>query len=154
MPKNKIELSRLLLRALIFATVAFIIVNSMFPPELSEEQSDAVGGFLSQIIPADTPLGAFIFDNLRKIAHFMEYGLLGAEIAVYVLISGDKFRLKQALLSLTVGPALGFVDETVQIFSGRGPAIVDVWIDIGGFVFFSMCVYVAVALFVTLKKHL
>ena len=154
MPKNRIELSRLLLRALIFATVVFIIVNSMFPPELSEEQSDAVGGFLSQIIPADTPLGAFIFDNLRKIAHFAEYGLLGAEIAVYVLISDDKLRPKQALLSLTVGPVLGFVDETVQIFSGRGPAIVDVWIDIGGFVFFSLGIYGATALFVTLKKHL
>ena len=28
---------------------------------------------------------------------------------------------------------IAFLDETVQIFSGRGPEISDVWIDIFGF---------------------
>ena len=31
---------------------------------------------------------------------------------------------------------VGFIDESIQSISGRGPLIEDVWIDIGGFATF------------------
>ena len=144
--ENRLNILKLVLYVAMAATVIFIFVNSMLPPEISSEQSAAVGGFISSIIPADTALGSFLLDNLRKIAHFTEYGLLGIEIALYVTLFGGKSRVKKALLSLPVPLFVGFTDETIQIFSGRGPEISDVWIDIGGFIFFSLIAYGALAL--------
>jgi VanZ family protein len=40
-----------------------------------------------------------------------------------------------------VGHGVAFIDETIQIFSGRGPAILDVWIDTLGFITLSFAVY-------------
>ena len=39
-------------------------------------------------------------------------------------------------LALTVPFFVGFIDESIQSLSGRGPLIEDVWIDIGGFATF------------------
>ena len=143
---SKISLLQLVLYVAMVATVLFIFVNSMLPPDISSEQSAAVGGFISSIIPPDTALGSFILDNLRKIAHFTEYGLLGMEIALHVTLFGGKSRVKKAFLALPVPLFVGFTDETIQIFSGRGPEISDVWIDIGGFIFFSLIAYGVLAL--------
>jgi len=126
----------------ILLTVAFIFRNSMLPPEESSAESETVGGIISEIIPPDTDLGSFILENLRKIAHFTEYGLLGIEIALYVCIYVEK-KWIYALSSAAVPFAVGFFDETIQEFSGRGPAIADVWIDIGGFITFSCITYAA-----------
>ena len=144
--KNRMTVLRVFLYLAMAATVIFIFVNSSLPPELSSEQSDAVGGFIASIIPPDTAVGSFILDNLRKIAHFTEYGLLGIEIAIYVTVFGEKKRVRRALSALPVPLFVGFTDETIQIFSGRGPEISDVWIDIGGFIFFSLLAYGGLAL--------
>ena len=39
---------------------------------------------------------------------------------------------KRALTTLLVAFAVAFLDETIQIFTGRGPMIQDVWIDLSG----------------------
>ena len=130
---------RIALLALIAGTLIFIFTNSALPPKESAEQSGAVGDFISLIIPPDTELGAYIQTNLRKIAHFTEYGMLGVELAVYFL-AFDR-RRRHILCSAAVPFAVGFVDETIQIFSGRGPSVSDVWIDVGGFFTFSLLAY-------------
>ncbi|MBQ7363427.1 MAG: VanZ family protein [Clostridia bacterium] len=131
---------RIFLLLLILGTLIFIFVNSSLPPEVSDEQSTAVGGFITSFIPEDSSLYGFISEYIRKIAHFTEYGLLGIELSLWVLLYGRR-RVREGLLSLAVPFFVGFADETVQIFSGRGPSISDVWIDIGGFVFFGAISY-------------
>ena len=42
--------------------------------------------------------------------------------------------VKYLLNVLFSGFTVAFFDETIQIFSGRGPMIADMWIDLGGFV--------------------
>ena len=92
------------------------------------------------IFPPNTALGGFVHGNIRKIAHFAEYGLLGAEIAVFVMFYLQKRRQK-ALASLPLAVCVAVFDETLQYFSGRGPAVLDVWIDLGGFAFASLVTY-------------
>lgn len=135
----------LILVLVIAATVAFIFYNSSLPPEKSSEQSGAIGGVLAEIIPPETELGGFLQKYLRKIAHFTEYGLLGIELAL-MCVFFIKHKIAFALGSLFFAGTVALVDETVQIFSERGPTVSDIWIDIGGFLFFSALAYLVLAL--------
>ncbi len=119
------------LLALIAATLLFIFIQSILPPETSGAESDAIGEIIGEIIPPDTKPGAFIQINIRKIAHFTEFFCLGAEVALYVV-----FFLKRPLFVILSYPAVllsAFFDESIQMLSGRGPSIFDVWIDFFGF---------------------
>lgn len=68
---------------------------------------------------------------LRKLAHFAEYLLLGLLSAG--ALAQTSWAWKQAGMLSGGGFLLAFLDETLQIFSGRGPAIADVWLDLFGF---------------------
>ena len=126
-----------LLVLLILATIGFIFYNSTLPPEESAGQSNAVGGIIAEIISPDTELGGFIQKYLRKIAHFTEYGLLGVEFSVFCVFI-VKRKIRSFKNSLFTASFVALVDETIQIFSKRGPSVEDIWIDIGGYVFFSL----------------
>ena len=80
----KNRLFRLLLLALIFATLVFIAVQSLLPPAKSSAESEAVSGAIEVIIPSGTPTGDAVHKNISSIGHFVEFAALGAEIAVYV----------------------------------------------------------------------
>ena len=133
------------LLALIAVTLAFIYVNSMLPPQVSSEGSGRVARLLAMIFPPDSMLGSFLITNVRKIAHFLEYAALGAEIAVYVNFYVQN-REKWLKIMAVSGFFFGFVDETVQMFSGRGPSVKDVWIDSFGYCIFyaAVCLLAAV----------
>ena len=127
---------------LICATVAFIFIQSMLSPTASGAESGAVRRFLETFFSYDRPIGAFVLNNLRKIAHFAEYGILGIEISLYVCLFADD-RMRIAPYTVILGHGVAFIDETIQIFSGRGPAILDVWIDTLGFITLSALTYVS-----------
>lgn len=116
------------------------------------EQSNAARGFLAAIFSPDKPLGKFVHDYIRKIGHFGEYGILGAEVAAFVLFYLQK-RREKAILSIPLGMCTAVVDETLQYFSGRGPAISDVWIDLGGFVAGSLFCYGVILLVLKLGEN-
>lgn len=118
--------------AAILLTLLFIFTNSLRAPGESMEQSNAARGFLEVLFSYDKPLGKFVLENVRKIAHFAEYAFLGAEIAAFVMFHLQKPYVKAALL-FPLAMCVAVIDETLQYFSGRGPAIADVWIDLGGF---------------------
>ena len=125
---------------LILGTIVFIFANSMLSKETSGNVSGIVGELIGTIIPPDTDLGKLLLDNLRKIAHFTEYGFLGILIAIYVIVFCEH-ELLCALYSIPTPFVIGFLDESIQIVSKRGPSVSDVWIDIGGFCFFSLISY-------------
>ena len=75
---------------------------------------------------------------LRKAAHFSEYGLLGVEFSLLLGLQYDKngknFQYGRNLLDFPlIGMLCAVTDETIQIFSGRGSLVSDVWIDTAGF---------------------
>ena len=116
-------------RILLVTMIALIWGHSAMPPDLSSMES----GFVFRLLFA--PL-AFFFgaENvteylIRKAAHFLEYAALGC------LLSLDERRTLSwggALGRLNFGLLVAFLDETIQIFSGRGAQIADVWLDLSG----------------------
>lgn len=128
---------KIALLVVIAATLLFIFVNSALPREVSSAESEAVGGFIASIFPEGTWMNSFLTENIRKIAHFSEFGALGAEAVLYILFFA-KDRRKSLLWTAQAPFIVGLTDETIQIFSGRGPEIADVWIDISGFYTFAL----------------
>ena len=96
-------------------------------------QSRAVSGGMSGSLKTwleqllHTEISEFL---LRKAAHFSEYGLLGVEFSLLLGLQHDKNGK-----NLQYGRNLlcAVTDETIQIFSGRGSLVSDVWIDTAGF---------------------
>ncbi|MGM9644778.1 MAG: VanZ family protein [Eubacteriales bacterium] len=112
--------------------ICFIWGNSM----ISTEVSGAISHFIADILGGEggsTAEGHFL---LRKAAHFSEYTALGVTtLLFYGTLTAD--RMKKYLSAALTGISVPLIDETIQIFSGRGSAISDIWIDISGFVFGS-----------------
>ena len=137
--KSKLfELLRYFLIALIVATLAFIFIRSTKPPEKSMEESNEFAEFVEEIIPPDTDAGEYVQKNIRKLAHFTEFMILGVFVSFYVCIYNR--RIFAAILSLGFGLVSAACDETIQIFSGRGPAVTDVFIDFAGFTFSTVII--------------
>ena len=94
--------------------------------------SGSLRAWLEQLL--HMPVDEFL---LRKAAHFSEYALLGAELSLLLNLlldrNGRPLARGRRLLDF---PALGFfaaaIDETIQIFSGRGSSLLDVWLDTAG----------------------
>ena len=124
---------RMAVLAVIGLTLSFIFLQSAKSVAESSSDSAAVTDFLSRIFSEDGLLGAFILGNVRKLAHFFEYGVLGVECAVYVLLLLES-RGRGFAASVVFSVMAALLDETIQIFSGRGPMIADVWLDVLGFV--------------------
>ena len=141
---------RLLLLLLIVATLIFIFVQSMLPPKKSQAESDKVGEIVGEIIPPETPTGGYVQKNLRKLAHFAEFFILGCEVALYVVLFVP--RRRWAALSLPMALLTALLDESIQMFSGRGPAIMDVWIDFSGFFVASVIFYTVSAVIIFIYK--
>ncbi|NLX83359.1 MAG: VanZ family protein [Clostridiales bacterium] len=89
---------------------------------------------------------------IRKLAHFVEYALLGcfAGMALSQLV----WQWTDALQLWLASFVIGFLDETIQLFSGRGPAIVDVWLDASGMLFGLGVTLLLVFLYESFKQAL
>ena len=134
MTVEKRKIFKILMLLLIGLTLAFIAVQSLLPPEVSKAESDAVGEIIEVVIPSDTPAGEQVQRNVRSIGHFVEFAVLGAEIAVYLFFFERK--LAWFILAPILSPVVALLDETLQFLSERAPEISDVWVDVLGFVSF------------------
>lgn len=108
--------------------LCFIWGNSM----LSAETSGAISRFVATILGGNREPSAEGHHLVRKLAHFCEFMSLGV---ISVLLCGETLykRSERVMFCGFVGVFVPLVDETIQIFTGRGPSLVDVWIDVGGF---------------------
>ena len=112
-------------------TLCLIWVHSAVGREDSAAESgwlfEHIGGLLRLIFGPERATEHL----LRKLAHFSEFFLLGAEM--YLLAA--EYKRTGAAASAGVLLRCNFcalIDETIQIFSGRGPEIKDVWLDTFG----------------------
>ncbi len=129
---RKNEVIKRILIVVILLTLAFIWGHSMMPGDMSGEESGFVYRVLSPVLKLLLP-DAWVTEHLvRKIAHFSEYGALGVELTLYASLYKDLKGQRIGNL-ICSGLIVAFLDETIQIFSGRGTAIADVWIDLFGF---------------------
>lgn len=119
---------------LIVATLCFIWGNSM----LTKTQSSTGSGklFLKFKPFFDWVFGEGVITHnvFRKITHFCEFGLLGIEVFVLNALL-HKIKPLNLIILLVYGLAVASIDEIIQIFSSRGPSVVDVLIDLSGYAF-------------------
>ena len=88
---------------------------------------------------------------IRKSAHFFEYGLLAALLAIdFYLFKQSRLNLVIYSLFITLLCAVG--DEFYQSFIGRGSTVRDIVIDFSGALFGIACVGVVLGLIKSLKS--
>ena len=120
-------MKRKILIALLVLLLAFIWGHSCMPMDASREESSAVLELLRPLLALIVGKENVTLHLVRKLAHFTEFFCLGCVLALLL-----PFRGRSQLLAGGLGMLTGFIDETIQIFSGRGPAIRDVWLDFSG----------------------
>lgn len=123
---------KIILGSICVLVILFILGNSVLPPETSSKISQAVGEVLATILGEGDSTQTVGGLSVRKVGHFVEFFALGifAVLLVRVLAKGTYLRWSIVVFA---GLLIPVVDETVQIFSGRGSSIRDVWIDVGGY---------------------
>lgn len=103
--------------------VAVIYILSAMSGEVSSAQSKSVWEVLHTIWED------LSHENLRRIAHGVEYFILGA-LAVSMFFNTKSFKVAKPML-FSVLVAMG--DETLQLYvDGRASEIMDIWMDFGG----------------------
>ena len=137
MKTGKLSKDRLekILKYLLIITIALIWGQSMIKREISQIESDSILRIVnpfSDVEIGDVTSDAYwhISDVFRKIAHLIEYGILGCELVAYKAIKTKNFINKKEFINLMfMGLSVGLIDETIQAFSKRGSLVTDVWID-------------------------
>ncbi len=131
--------------ALLVFTLIFIWSNSLKSREVSKEQSVNVTGWLNRVLSFAIK-SILSHEIVRKLAHFVEFGALGFELMILCRLYSMKKIWYVNIIFISMVCAL--TDETLQIFSGRGPLIKDVWLDTAGTVFgmlfaFAVCLIIS-----------
>ena len=150
---NRERTLNIVLIAITLATIVFIWSNSL--QSVPESQAKSLG-VRAQIKPC---LGVFVgqgnvTDNLvRKLAHFVEYSALGCELAL--LLALLKRRRWQSVVNCAFAVlTVALTDETIQIFTGRGSQVQDVWLDfVGSCTGILLVLLIRLLITVTRRKH-
>lgn len=125
------KISKVILIIFILCTLAFIWGNSLQDASSSLAASERVLEFLKPMLELFLGVGNVTIGFVRKLAHFVEFGLLGCELAMLSLLYKRHGR-KDFSICLACGLAVGAVDEIIQIFTGRGAQVKDVLLDFFG----------------------
>ncbi len=139
--------------ALIFLTLQFIWSNSAQDAVASAAQSDAVGSWMDRLFDITREPFRFLYDNRRKLAHFAEFLLLGAEMELWLRVN-DKRAFSARLAGGAFCLAVAGIDEAIQLFSrGRVASFTDVVLDFcGAVVGLSLCFGIFAAFRLFAKK--
>ena len=124
--------TRAVFYVLIFMTLAFIWGHSCLSREASGNESDAVRELLEGIIGTEGAFARFVGIYIRKIAHFTEFAVLGVEMTLLTYLT-TKSGIRELGGCVAFGPIVAVIDETIQIFSGRGSSLFDIMIDTCGY---------------------
>ncbi|MCD7748353.1 MAG: VanZ family protein [Firmicutes bacterium] len=119
---------RIILPILIFLALAFIWLNSAMDSVMSDEESSRILDLLNRITEA-------IFNRsltlhvVRKLAHFVEFAVLGGLFYLSVALFDTSPSLR-IYISETLSLIVALIDETIQLSSdGRSSQVTDVWLD-------------------------
>lgn len=122
----------IIISVIIVATLAFIWIHSLMDQTESGEESgfvfELIGPFFEIFVGKGNVTELFI----RKLAHFTEFFGLGAELILFMHLTLKSPVVIKVINAWVFGTVCALIDETIQIFSGRGPAIPDVWLDSAG----------------------
>lgn len=128
--KNKKAIT--ILSIIILATLAFIWIHSCIDREDSSMESGFVYDLLCPFFELFMGKGNVTEHFIRKLAHFTEFFGLGLELMLFMRLEFLKVKPVLPVNAWVFGTFCALIDETIQLFSGRGPAVQDVWLDSAG----------------------
>ena len=120
-----------LLWGILVLLLLFIWGNSCLPVSISAQESGKVLELLRPFLELFMREGELSHNLVRKLAHVTEFAALGVVIAL-LLLGGKAITKRRISLAFVFGLTTAFLDESIQMFSGRGDQIRDVWIDLFG----------------------
>ena len=120
------------LTVLLLANLCFIWGNSLVSRSDSHDLSVGVLGFLPGFIRDLFPNQEQLVHIVRKMAHFTEFACLGG-LSCGLLATARTVKLHPFFHVWAGGFFVAAIDETIQIFTGRGSQLQDVWLDFAGF---------------------
>jgi VanZ family protein len=136
---------------LIAVTLGFIWENSIKSRSESQLLSLSVLQWIRPFLGAIFSPENVTDHLLRKLAHFAEFGLLGAEL-IWLTHLLRKLRLQTVLICLFAGLSAAAMDETIQIFSARGSQAIDVLLDFGGVIMGTSVTLLVIAIITKTRK--
>jgi VanZ family protein len=149
MKKSSVMLPRLLIAAVILWCIV-IWQFSATPGEESIVTSGGVMDFCNQMLRNWGVKFQFTPVMVRKIAHFVEFFILGALAAAACLWNHIS---RPALLAVLFSTWVAAVDECIQVLvPNRGPAFLDVVLDTCGAIFGAVLFFAALLLFARLGR--
>lgn len=104
--------------------LAFIWLHSIIPEKLSFYESWYFTNMLLNPILDHLGVNTIDSDVIRKIAHVFEFLILSLFTSFYW--NGN------AVKNIYTGLTVAFLDESIQVITGRGALITDIWIDLIG----------------------
>ncbi len=128
--KNKKAIT--ILSIIVLATLAFIWIHSCMDREDSSMESGFVYDLLCPFFELFMGKGNVTEHFIRKLAHFTEFFGLGLELMLFMRLEFLKVKPVLPVNAWVFGTFCALIDETIQLFSGRGPAVQDVWLDSAG----------------------
>ena len=118
-----------LILAAVLLVLCFIWGNSLLPGAESGKISGGLLAWLKETFPFLKGLTSHL---IRKLGHFSEFAALGFFLS-WLLRMENQQGIHRVTFPMFLGLAAANVDETIQVFRpGRGPSVIDVWIDFGG----------------------
>lgn len=117
-------MGRKLLLVAIIITLAFIWGHSLVPMDLSAQESSWITEHIIAPVFALFGVDEVSTHLVRKLAHVSEFFILALLVCTYLRGS----VIKGFYVCFTAA----FLDESVQILSGRGSLVSDVWVDLIG----------------------
>ena len=128
--KNKKAIT--ILSIIIIVTHAFIWIHSCMDREDSSMESGFIYDLLCPFFELFMGKGNVTEHFIRKLAHFTEFFGLGLELMLFMRLEFLKVKPVLPVNAWVFGTFCALIDETIQLFSGRGPAVQDVWLDSAG----------------------
>lgn len=128
---NRKSIGTALLLLAILAALAFIWGNSLDSAVESAVKSGRVRELLQPLLERLVGQGGVTDHLVRKLAHFTEFAVLGA-LLLLLTAAAFRVRLQSVVNCLFFLLLAALTDETIQIFTGRGPQVQDVWLDFAG----------------------
>ena len=118
-----------LVLAAVLLVLCFIWGNSLLPGVESDKISGGLLTWLKETFPF---LAGMTGHLIRKLGHFSEFTALGFLLSWLFRIE-NQTGIHRVTFPMFLGLLAANTDETIQFFRpGRGPSVIDVWIDFGG----------------------
>ncbi len=128
---NRRSIGTVLLLLAVLAALAFIWGNSLDSAVESSLKSGRMRELIQPLLELLVGQGNVTDHLVRKLAHFTEFAVLGA-LLLLLTAAAFRVRLQSVVNCLFFLTLAALTDETIQIFTGRGPQVQDVWLDVAG----------------------